>query len=65
MTRKVGGTTVIRAVRPDAVEQTRNQVSEYQRFRRLSREFFEVSEALCEARLRTGRRTQKKGSKKR
>ena len=51
LTRHVGGKTVTRIIAPDAVEQTRAQLAECQRFRRLSRELIEVSDALCQTRL--------------
>jgi hypothetical protein len=51
LTRQVGGKTVTRIIPADGVEQTRQQIAEYQRLRRLTRELVEVSERLCEARL--------------
>ena len=35
----------------EAVETTRAQITEFRRFRRLSRELIELSERLCDARL--------------
>ena len=51
LTFKSGGKTVTRSVPPQALERTRQQVAEYQRFRSLTAEFVEVSEQLCQARL--------------
>ena len=62
--RQVKGRTVTRGVPSAALERTRAQIAEYKRFRVLSREFVEASEALCRARLKTGRgagRVAKKG----
>lgn len=52
LTRAVAGKTVTRIIPASAVEQTRQQLDEYHRFRLLVRELVEVSEQLCEARLR-------------
>lgn len=51
LTRQVAGKTVTRIIPAGAVEQTRQQLDEYRRLRRLTRELVEVSERLCEARL--------------
>jgi len=51
LTRAVAGKTVTRIIPPDAVPQTRAQIAEYGRLRRLTGELVEVSEALCEAML--------------
>lgn len=51
LTFKSGGKTVTRSIPPQALERTRQQVAEYQRFRSLTAEFVEVSEQLCQARL--------------
>ena len=53
--RQVKRRTVTRGVPGTALEQTRAQLAEYKRFRALSREFVEASEALCRARLKAGR----------
>ena len=53
--RQVKRKTVTRGVPSKALEQTRVQIAEYKRFRVLSREFVEASEALCRARLKAGR----------
>ena len=51
LTRGVGGRTVTRIIPPAAVPQTREQIAEYRRLRRLTGELVEVSEGLCEALL--------------
>jgi hypothetical protein len=51
LTWKVDGKTMTRIIPADAVEQTREQIAEYQRLRRLTRELIEVSERLCEVGL--------------
>lgn len=51
LTRQVGGKTVTRIIPPSAVPQTREQIAEYQRLRKLTGELIEVSEGLCEALL--------------
>jgi len=53
LTRAVGGRTVTRIIPAAAVEATRAQIAEHRRLRRLSGELVEVSEALCDAVLRT------------
>ena len=53
--RQVRGRTVTRGVPRAALELTEAQIAEYKRFRDLSREFVEASEALCRARLKAGR----------
>lgn len=53
LTREVHGTTVTRAVPSGlAVQQTRAQIQEYQRFRALIRQLVEVNERICDTRLR-------------
>jgi hypothetical protein len=52
LTRAVAGKTVTRIIPVSAVDRTREQLEEYHRFRLLVRELVEVSEKLCEARLR-------------
>jgi hypothetical protein len=49
----VHGKTVTKAV-PEgaAVERTRAQIREYQRFRELARELIQVNERICDLRLR-------------
>src|SRR5256885_1239604 len=53
LTHAVEGKTVTRVIPPAAVELTREQVAAYQEFRRLSREFVEASERLCDAQLKS------------
>lgn len=51
LTRQVGGKTVTKIIPAAAVPQTREQIAECQRFRKLASELIEVSERLCEAQL--------------
>jgi hypothetical protein len=51
LTREVNGKTVTTVIPAQAVERTRDQIAEYKRFRRLSKELVDASEQLCEARL--------------
>lgn len=51
LTRVAEGKTVTKIIPPSAVEATRLQIAEHRRFRDLAREFVEVSEKICEARL--------------
>lgn len=51
LTHAVAGKTVTRVIPPAARAQTEAQIEEYRRFRALSKELVEVSEAICEARL--------------
>lgn len=68
LTRAIGGKTVTTVVPAAAVEQTRQQIAEYKRFRALTRAFVEASEQLCEAQLRALKRAspeaEKGGSKR-
>jgi hypothetical protein len=69
LTRVVSGKTVTRIIPAGpAVAQTQAQLEEYRRFRQLSHELVEVSEALCEASLKqtpaAADAAKKKGSKK-
>ena len=54
LTFKSDGKTITRSVPPHALERTRQQIAEYKRFRALTGEFVEVSQQLCQARLRQG-----------
>ena len=54
LTRKQSGKTVTRIIPAQAAEQARAEAAEYRRFRRLSQELIEASDALSEARLRAG-----------
>lgn len=53
LTRAVEGKTVTRIIPAEAVERTRDQMAEFQRFRQLTRELIEINERLCDVRLRT------------
>lgn len=69
LTRAVAGKTVTRIIPAGpAVAQTEAQLAEYRRFRELTHELVEVSEALCEATLErptaAADAAKKKGSKK-
>ena len=67
LTRVVNGKTVTRIIPESAVELTRQQIAEHRTFRDLSREFVEVNEQLCDARLvgqRVRAEAEKRGSKK-
>lgn len=71
LTRHVKGKTITRIIPPTAVAETRDQLAEYHRFKELSAELIEVSERLCDARLRAKKATsqtaaaEKGGSRKR
>jgi hypothetical protein len=52
LSRQVKGKTIIRIIPREAVAETRAQLAECQRFRSLSAELIEVSERLCDARLK-------------
>ena len=69
LTRVVAGKTVTRIIPAGpAVAQTQAQLEEYRRFRQLSHDLVEVSEALCEASLKhpaaVSDEAKKKGCKK-
>lgn len=52
LTREVAGKTITKIIPSGpAVEQTRQQIAEYQRFRELARELVAVSEEVCNAQL--------------
>ena len=53
LTHEVAGKTVTTVIPPSAVEQTRQQLAEYRRFRTLAKALVEASEQLCAAQLRT------------
>ena len=69
LTREVAGKTVTTIIPAGAVEQTRQQLVEYKRFRRLGQELVETSEHLCDALLApeaaSQEAAQKGGSKRR
>ncbi len=52
LTHPVAGTTRTRVIPPEAVEETRAQIAECRRFRQLVREMIEVSDTICQLRLR-------------
>ncbi len=66
LTHAEAGKTITRVIPKQAVEQTRQQLFEYRRFRQLARDFLQVNERLCEARLSlpTGK-VEKRGSRRR
>jgi hypothetical protein len=65
LTRAVAGKTVTRGIPAGAaVQQTRQQVEEYHRFRSLVQQFIEVNEKLCDARLRQARTASMAGAEK-
>ena len=55
LTRSVGGKTRSVRVRAEEVDETRRLLEEYRRFRALSAEFLDASEALSAARSSAGR----------
>ncbi len=54
LTRRIKGRLARRGVPRHALERTREQVAEYERFKALSRRFVEANEALCRARPKGG-----------
>lgn len=65
LTRTVQGKTVTKIIPAAALEETRAQVAEYQRFRALSRELVEISAQLCDAQPKTPAKTSLEEVKKR
>ena len=68
LTRKAGGKTVTKIIPAPAVPQTREQIAECRRFRKLTRDLVEVSEQLCDAQLKAtegASKEAKKGASKR
>jgi len=58
VTRQVGGKTATKAIPAgEAVERTRQQIAEYQRFRKLTRELMETNVQICDLQLRGPRQT--------
>ena len=51
------GRKTTRSIPAHAVDRTRAQIAEYKRFRDLSREFLQVSEAICQVQLARARGT--------
>jgi hypothetical protein len=65
LTRAVKGKTVTKGIPAgSAVNQTREQIEEYRRFRTLIQQFIEVSEKLCDARIQLGRAASKGAAEK-
>jgi hypothetical protein len=61
----VQGKTVTRGIPAGpAVQRTRAQIEEYRRFRALVHQFIEVSEKLCDARLRLAQAASPEGAEK-
>ena len=52
LTREVAGKTVTRVVPATAVAQTREQIAEHRHYRGLVRDLVEISELVCDAKLR-------------
>ena len=65
LTRSVRGKTVTKIIPAVAVEQTQEQLAEYQRFRALSRELVEVSVQLCDAQLPVSKKASSAKAEKR
>ena len=67
VTRAVHGKTEFRSIAPGAVRQTEEQIAEFHRFQRLTREFVDVSTRLCDAHLEANKpaTAEKKGGLKR
>lgn len=67
LTHAIKGKTVTRIIAAEAVDRTKAQLAEYERFRALAKEFVDTSEALCAARLHapaSEKEAEKKGSKR-
>jgi len=64
LTRPVSGKTVSLAIPKEAVERTRRQVEEYQRFRAFARELTEANVLLCDALLHDPRAASEEAAKK-
>jgi hypothetical protein len=52
LTRVVSGKTVTKVIPAAAVERTQRQIAEHRRFRALSRELIELSDQICDGRLK-------------
>ena len=68
LSRIVKGKMHCRGIPPHALEDTRRQVAECQRLRELTQELIEVSDTICQLRLRSGAsapRAKKRGSRPR
>src|SRR6266487_4211477 len=65
LTRAVAGKTVTRGIPGGAaVQQAREQIEEYHRFRTLVQEFIDVSEKLCHIRIQVSRAASKEAAEK-
>ena len=64
LTHEVAGKTLTTVIPSAAVEQTRQQLAEYKRFRALAKAFVEASEQLCDAQLRTPEAASQEPTKK-
>jgi hypothetical protein len=64
LTRQRGGKTITKIIPVAAVPHTRQQMAEYQRFRRLARDLVEASEQLCDAKLAAPEATAHAAAKK-
>jgi len=68
LTWKSDGKTTARIIPTEAVERVKEQISEFRRFRELSRNLIDVSENLCDVKLETAKAdaqaTAKKGASK-
>ena len=69
LTRAVSGKTITKVIPAGPlVERTREQIAEYRRYKELIKQFVDLSEQLCDARLREGQAeagaTAKKGGSK-
>lgn len=64
LTHAVAGKTRTKIIPAGAVERTKQQISEYHRFRQLARELVEVSEKLCDAQLEDSQAAEPSAAKK-
>ncbi|MCY3818626.1 MAG: hypothetical protein OXH52_04575 [Gammaproteobacteria bacterium] len=64
LSRNVGGKRVNRGIHGRALDETRAQLAEHERFKDLSRQLVEASEELCQARLKAGRDAGRDAKKK-
>lgn len=62
ITRAAGKKTVTRSIPKSALEETRQQIAEYRRFRELVKQFTEINSSICEAKLKA-RREEERGKK--
>ena len=56
LTRTVDSKTTSRGIPPAALEKTRQQMQEYQRFRELVKQMVEANEQLCDARIKADKK---------